>query len=194
MKKILILTAVMIFIAGMTGLAMAQHGHGFGDRKMDGPGHFGRDGFGGGCNIMGCQKELELSDDQMVKIKEINFAHQNIMIDLKANLEKAHLKMRQTKQADDASKASVLAIAKELNAIKGKMAEAKINHQFDVKAVLTADQLEKWNKCQRECRGKCGPGMGMGMGPEGHPGGFFDPANCPKHGEMPRDGSCKQGK
>lgn len=196
MKRILILTAVLVFIAGLSGSALAQPGQGCSPGKMGGHGRFGHDGFDRGCNILSCQKQLELTDDQMAKIKEINFAHQNVMIDLKADLEKAQLKMRQTQMADEATKAGVLAVAKEINAIKGKMAEARISHRFDLKAVLNADQLKKWKECKAQCQGKCGPGMGMGMGqgPAGAPGAPMDPANCPRHGDMKRDGSCMQGK
>lgn len=191
MKRILILTAVLVFIAGMSGSALAKRGSGFGAGRMDGPGRLGHDGFGGRSNILSCQKELGLSEDQVAKIQNINFAHQNLMVDFKADLEKAHLKMRQARQTDDATKTSILAIAKDINAIKGKLAEARINHQFDLKAVLSPEQLEKWKQHRMESRGKRGPGMDQRR--DGFRRGLVDSDKRPFRGEMRRDGSRIRG-
>lgn len=172
MKRILMLSAAILFIVG-TAAVSAQPGPGTGMERGWGPGDgdcmmHGKMGHGQGeCNILACA-ELELTDDQKEKIRDLMFAHRQEMIDLKASLEKAQLTMRHEMLSDSPDKARVLAAAKEVNAIKGQMAEAKINHRFAIRDVLSADQLEKWQKCQRTCGGRCGMGMhrgdGTGMG------------------------------
>lgn len=182
MKRILILIAVLVFVAGLTTAALAQHGQGMKAPRAGARGHFDKGGFGGHCGILGCQQELGLTDDQTAKIKELSFAHQNAMIDLKAELKKAQLKMKQDIHAEGATKSDALAAAREINAIKGKISEAQIGHKFDLKGVLNKEQLEKWTQCQMQCGGKCGPGGGHGF--KGHPGGRMrhDPG-CPKWGK-----------
>ncbi len=207
MKKILIFTAIAVLAAGLTSVVLAQRGAGMnGDRPN---GWFGSErggGMGGQFGMLACKDSLGLSDAQMTKIKEVNFTHQNAMIDLRASLKKAELKMKQLAQTGTAGKAEMLAASKEITAAKGKIAEARINHMFDLKSVLTKDQLEKWQKCRMGCNSNCGRGMGhfgdgSGMGKGrfgGHPGmgnpnAPHDPDNCPMKGDGPRDGSGRQG-
>jgi len=189
MKRILILTAAAVFVMG-TAAALAQPGPGMG--HGDGPGGHdcmmhGKMGHGqGGCNILTCA-ELELTDDQKEKIRDLMFTHRQEMIDLKASLEKAQLNMHHEMQSDSPDKAKVLAAAKEANTIKGQMAEAKINHRFALRDILTAEQLEKWENC----RGKCGGRRDMGMHRGCRPGmGAGGTGNMDRR----RDGSCVKGK
>jgi Spy/CpxP family protein refolding chaperone len=127
-------------------------------------------GMGMGCNLLDC-KELNLTKDQIQKIKDINFAHRNAMIDLKATLEKAQLRMGQEMKADSPDKAKALAAVREVNAAKGQMAEAKITHMFNLRGVLNAEQLEKVKACMG---GMCGSGS-MGAG---KCGGAMGSAKC----------------
>jgi Spy/CpxP family protein refolding chaperone len=211
MKRITILAAILLFVAGMTAPAMAQSGHGFkGHPGGHGCGQFAGKGCGGGqCNILGCKDKLELTDDQVAMIKEINFKHQSGMIDLKAELKKAELNMKQVAHADNPGKSDVLAASKQVHGVEGKITEAQINHKFALKAVLTAEQLEKWKKCQAECGGKCSGSCGgrcggkCGHGAAGiqckpgctaHSGVPCDPAKCSGHGPGKHAPGCPQGK
>lgn len=151
------------------------------------PGAMGSKGwrFGGDGDLLNC-KALELTDDQIAKIKDLNFAHRNKMIDLQAALEKAQLKMQHEMRAETPNKAAVLAAAKEVNTIKGQIAEERINHRFDLRGVLTADQLKKWDDCRGNCGGRCGMGMHGDSGPGmGHGRGDM---------QRMRDGCCVKGK
>jgi Spy/CpxP family protein refolding chaperone len=168
MKRILVLTAAIIFAIG-TPAALAQPGPGMGMGHGEGPGgpdcmmHGKKEPGHGGCNVMNCA-ELKLTDEQKEKIRDLNFAHHQEMIDLKASMEKAQLNMRHEMHADSPDKAKVLAAAKAMNAVRGKMAEAKINHRFAVREMLTAEQLETWENCRGNC-GRRGMGMRCGDGP-----------------------------
>lgn len=150
----------------------------------------GGQGMGMGCDLLDC-KCLNLTKEQVQKIKDLNFAHKNAMIDLKAALEKAQLRMGQVCKADSPDKARMLAAMKEVHAVKGQMAEARITHMFNQRGVLTAEQLEKVNACRGGSMcggkgdGKCGGAMGpgkMAVTPCGKPcpGGAAGAAACGK--------------
>jgi Spy/CpxP family protein refolding chaperone len=149
---------------------------------------WGGRGFGG---LLNC-KALELTDDQIAKIKDLNFAHRNRMIDLQAALEKAQLKMRNEWSADTPNKTTILAAVKEVNAARGQIAEERVNHQFALRGVLTADQLKKRDDCRGNSGGWHGAGMGRGHG-QGRASGQgrgFGRGNMQRN----RDGSCVTGK
>jgi len=196
MKKTLILTTIVVFVWGMSAIAQPGPGMGcMGAGQSMGCGMHGAGGgmkccpdgdMFGGCNMMDCAKELGLTDAQMGKIKDLNFAHRNAMIDLEAQFEKAQLQVRHQMKSDSPDKAAILQAAKAVNVAKGQIAEARINHMFELKAVLTPEQLTKWQKCRAECKGKCGPGApGMGF--------KCDPANCPKAGADKGGAGCMHG-
>jgi hypothetical protein len=66
--------------------------------------------------------------------------------------------MHREMMADTPDKARLLSASKEVNAIHGQIADARINHLFALRAVLTPEQLKKW----KEFRGGCGLGPRMG--------------------------------
>lgn len=149
-------------------------------------------GMGMCCDLLDC-KELNLTKEQTQKIKDINFAHKNAMIDLKAALEKAQLRMGQEMKADSPDKAKTLAAAREVVAVKGQMCEARITHMFNLRGVLNAEQLEKMNACKGGgmCGGdkggaKCGGAMGAAKC-----GGMAGGKACPGAKEP---GGCGKGK
>ncbi|MDD4052201.1 MAG: Spy/CpxP family protein refolding chaperone [candidate division Zixibacteria bacterium] len=141
----------------MMGMKCGDMGSGKGMGRGMMRGH-GDDDMGPGmgmcCNLLDC-KGLDLTKEQIQKIKDIMFAHKNAMIDLKAALEKAQLRMGQVMKSDSPDKAKALAAAREVNAAKGQMAEARITHMFNMRGVLTAEQLEKVKACMG---GMCGGG------------------------------------
>lgn len=197
MKRFFVLTAILVFMVGMASVATAQRGAMQGPCAGDKPGmRMGGHGAGfmGHCNMLSCRKDLGLTDEQVDKIEQINFAHKEAMIDIKADLEKARLKMHQEMRSDSPDKAKVLALSDEITAIEGKIAKARIEHQFAKRAVLTTEQLEKWNTCKQNCKAGCGPGGDMKAGKVGCGGPCgAAPAGAPM-GDRKRDGSCMDGK
>lgn len=145
-------------MGGMMAPGMGMGCQGGGGGAMMGRGCCDDDGCGGGgCNPLDC-KELNLTKEQTAKIKELMFANRTAMIDLKASMEKACLNMQREMQAPSPDRAKALATARDINAIRGKMQEARINNRFNIRGVLTPEQLEKYMSCQ----GECPPGQGMG--------------------------------
>lgn len=176
----------------MWTMKCGDRGSGMGMRRGMMRGCGGDDDMGPGlgmcCDLLDC-KELNLTKEQVQKIKDINFAHKNAMIDLKASLEKAKLRMGQEMKADSPDKARSLATMKEVHAVKGQMAEARITHMFNLRGVLTAEQLEKVKACHGG--GMCG-GKGGAMGCAGKAAGT--PCGKPCPGGAAGAAACGKGK
>jgi len=186
MKKIVTFVTILALVAGISTAALAQRGAG----RMMGPGPDGKGncdhpGFRGPGMILHMKAELDLTDDQVAKMQKINFAHQETMIDMKAELRKAQLKMRQEELADNPDKLKVLSAAREVNTIKGKMQEERIGHRFQMRELLNPEQLEKLKKSGFNCHGD-GPGFGRGMGP------CQDGPRQGPRGDHPRRGDCRR--
>ncbi len=214
MKKVLILTAALLML-GSLAMVQAQGVEKQVEYKVIketagfGRGHGGHGG-GGQCSILDCKDKLNLTDDQMTKLKALKFKHQNQMIDLRADLQKARLNMRNEHSAE-MTKSKALSLNKEINRIEAAKSAAQIGHKFDVKDVLTKEQFEIWHQCQSGCGSKgsfggrgghggkgcdsqCGPGGKGGFGGHGSKAcdskcgsgcksghGKFN-ASCDKHG------------
>jgi len=200
MKRILILTACLLLMA--TSMVLAQGEPQTCPKAAQASGDMPmmmkcRGGAEGGCGILGC-KELNLTKEQMAKAEAINFAHQKAMIDLKASLEKAQLNMHHEMNATSPDRAKVLAAAKEVNAIEAKMDEARINHRFDLRALLTPEQLAKYGDCCKAFGGgmgcmkdrDMGRGMMMGGGCKGQGMGGDCKEKCMKEKAM--DDGCQR--
>jgi Spy/CpxP family protein refolding chaperone len=176
----------------MMGMKCGDMGSGMGMGRGMMKGCCGDDGMGPGmgmcCNLLDC-KELNLTKEQVQKIKDINFAHKNAMIDLKAALEKAQLRMGQQMRDDSPDKAKALAAVKEVSAAKAQMAEARITHMFNLRGVLTTEQLEKVKACRDG--GMCG-GKGEAKGCGGKAAGT--PCGKPCPGGAAGAAACGKGK
>lgn len=174
MKRFVLLASICILIAapvlagpGECVPSPQMSGGGGGWNVGGGHGGWNVGGGHGGCNILRCKDELKLTDDQVSKIKNINHKHRMAMIDLEAELQKAKLNQKMEAHSDDPSRSTVLSLAKEAARIKSSINEAKINNRFDIKDILTKEQLENWKKCQVQCRTEYGPGFGAGCGTGG---------------------------
>lgn len=197
MKRIVLLASICILIMAPVVVAQGQWASApqasCGGGCNIGGGHGGYNGGGGHgeCNILRCKDELKLTDDQVKKIKNISHKHRMAMIDLKADLQKAKLNKKIEAHSDNPSRANILSLAKKMMQAKGSIEEAKINNRFDIKNILTKEQLGDWKKCQSQCGpGFGGHGFGAGCGPKGHgfgagcgPAGKAGPGYAPKgHG------------
>ena len=189
MKKITIITAAILLIAA-TAVFAGRHG-GRGGMDMDRGMGMGPGGGQGHCQMLACAQDLALTDDQVAKIKQIDFAFQQSQIDIRAQLQKARLNLHQEMTSVNPTKAKVLTLTNDMSRIKAQMAEMRVNHRFDLRGILNAEQLQKWNKCRMapsdgDDDDDSGPGRGMGRkGMRGDGGG---------QGMRLRDGSCGTGR
>ncbi len=110
--------------------------------------------------------KLKLTDQQKEKIAGLRLDFQKNMIDLKANLAKSKLALKELTMKSDFARNDVLAAVGNINNAKDAIATAMANHMLDVYALLTPEQQKivraerflggmrhpMMNKFRRECR------------------------------------------
>jgi len=149
-------TVMISLVAAMMFLATTVFAQGGMMGKMRG---------GMGPMMMG----LELTDDQEAKLAEMRVKNQIEMVDLKAQIKKLNLKIKQELMKDNPSKKEILALVDKINSIKARMAEKRVEHLFAMKGILTPEQWHKvalrfpafhrggmGRKCAGGCRGMRG--------------------------------------
>ncbi|HOP07423.1 MAG TPA: hypothetical protein PLF13_09045 [candidate division Zixibacteria bacterium] len=193
MKKGLIFTLTALLL--LAGIAVAQPGggkaqgicdgsgpHGMRGRGMNGPGPGmgGPGGPGGGpMGVLGMAGDLELTDTQIEAIQGLMEGFQLQMIDHRAEVQKAEIKLRALER-DNASESAVGAAIDELTRLRAQGQKMRYSHQQKVRAQLTADQLKKMDEMRMERPGfgpggdngqGQGQGQGQGRGPGNNGGG-----------------------
>lgn len=198
MKKATIITVILLLAASAAVFAQ-RHGDGFRGRGDCLPGGgFGHKGHGPGQQGMLLQfaDKLELTDAQVKEIQDLHFKHRQAMIDVQASLKKARLNEHQEMLSDNPDKATILSFTREVNRIKGQMAEMRVEHRFAVHGVLNAEQTAKLKELRKS---RPGPGSDDQFGPgrRGNKGGRGRMGNGPgsddSYGMRLRDGSCVSG-
>ncbi len=91
-------------------------------------------------------EKLNLTDEQQTQIEKLRFTHQETMIDLKAEVEKKELSLKEMQSEGNYSRSDYISKVEELIAAQNKMKLANANHKMDVYELLDAEQQETWNK------------------------------------------------
>ena len=117
---------------------------------------------------------LELTDEQKEKMSDLRSAHQKAMIDLRAAHAKARIDLGEIRKQDNPSASDIQAKVDAVTAAQGKIMAREIQHNIDVRNLLTAEQKEKLGEMRRGGRG--GPGFRGRGGPgfRGRGPGFRD--------------------
>jgi Spy/CpxP family protein refolding chaperone len=89
---------------------------------------------------MNMKQQLNLSEEQEKKIEALKLSHEEQMINLRADLDRKNLEMKKLKASNNFSRADVIKITKDINAIKDEIALAKVNLQMDVYENLDPSQ------------------------------------------------------
>ncbi|QQS34629.1 MAG: periplasmic heavy metal sensor [Ignavibacteriales bacterium] len=90
-------------------------------------------------------ERLNLTDEQQKKVDEFRVSHQREMIDLRSELDKAKLDIRELKNKSDYKRSDLISAVEKLSAIKNKIAIAQTNHHMDIYELLDKNQKEVWN-------------------------------------------------
>lgn len=90
--------------------------------------------------------DLNLTEDQSDKFDELRSENHKVMIDLRAELEKKQVEMRELQKSENLSRADLLAKVEEINEIKNQKALLKANHQMNVYEILDDPQKEMWRE------------------------------------------------
>ena len=123
----------------------------------------------------GCHKEghgrwggiaafLNLSRDQIAKMRDIHDRYYMETRDLRYDLMEQRLRMRRLFLDPKADSAALLAKQKELSTVRQRLMDAMARLMVDWRAVLTPEQIRKLDMASL-VHGAMGYGMGGGMGP-----------------------------
>jgi Spy/CpxP family protein refolding chaperone len=108
-------------------------------------------------HLLAMADELELTPDQIDKIKALQTSFQLQMVDMRAELQKARIEMRSLKQADNASETTVFAAIDQMSKKQAEIKKAAYSHREKVQAVLTDEQTAKLKEMQlKQGRQGCG--------------------------------------
>jgi len=88
-------------------------------------------------------QELGLTDEQVKRLREADFAHREKHLKLKSQLDGLHLQLEKLFSADPVDEPDVLKLAQKISDLKGKLFVRKIESRLAVGKLLTADQLKK---------------------------------------------------
>lgn len=91
-------------------------------------------------------KKLNLTDQQKEKVEALRLNHQKAMIDLKADLQKAKLAMRETLKKDEMSKADFTSQSDKVASVKEKIRKERESHMMAIYDVLDANQKKMWRE------------------------------------------------
>ena len=109
--------------------------------------NFSRGGHRGGMRRMhrlGMMKEaLGLTDEQVIKIKDIHTEGRKAGIKMRAGIRVARIEMRQLMRAEKVNRASLDRKIKEISALREKMMRHRVDTRLKVHAVMTPGQRKK---------------------------------------------------
>ena len=146
MKKIHIAGIILGFIAMLllTSSAYGQMGMHKTNRDFRGKnfqrGEFHKQDFKG----MMLEK-LNLTDEQKAAVEKLKLKHQGEMIDLKANLEKKKLALKELKSNGNYTRDDFVNAVKAINSAKSDIAVSMANHRMDIYELLTPEQKKTFD-------------------------------------------------
>lgn len=152
MTKVIRFSAVSVlvgFTLAASASAVARRGQGFGrgPRAHPGPG-FNPE------RIEEVAEQLELDQATIDVIKDEIFAARKEMVDLRAEVRRAHLELRQLMRQDAPDKAAVLSQVEKVGQRETALKKAHVELMLEVRAHLTQAQRRELRQLMRERRSK----------------------------------------
>ncbi len=98
------------------------------------------------------RNQLNLSDEQVEKIKNLIYQFRTEQIDRKAEIEKARLKLKHLKSEKGHSGDSVLQSIDKLHEMEAEADKARYRLHSEMRSILTEDQLKKLEKLRKTRR------------------------------------------
>ena len=141
----------VILIIGLTQTGFGQPDGDFGPGFGDGPG-FGRGrgfcqdrgfGRGDGPNILAQAEALELTSEQIKKIKVMHLDMAKETVRLRSDLELKQLEMRELMSVDEPDLRLIEAKIDEMALLRTELQKKHIEHQLAVRNILTPEQRAK---------------------------------------------------
>lgn len=107
--------------------------------------------FGAAKKMM---REIGLNDQQIGKIQELKYKADREQVDIRSDLDKAHLDMRQLLSADKPDQAAVFAQIEKIGALEVRHKKNRIGLMLEVRKLMTPVQWEKIEAIWIEEHGK----------------------------------------
>lgn len=98
------------------------------------------------------KKELDLTDGQVGKIRELVRSRREEMIDLKAVLEKRALALSDEVEQEDFDIQRALSVAEDFQMARSQLEKARLRLILEIRQILTRDQFLKLRALRREAR------------------------------------------
>jgi Spy/CpxP family protein refolding chaperone len=115
------------------------------------------------------REKLHLTDQQVSKIEALRSDHMKKMIDLKAELKKNMIDVKNIRDKDNFTREDIIAGVEKANKIRNDMAFAKANHRMDVWETLTPEQKKMVKENPQWLMGGRHPIMHRRFGDMKHP-------------------------
>jgi Spy/CpxP family protein refolding chaperone len=98
------------------------------------------------------KEKLNLTETQSEAVEELHFSHKRELIDLKADIERKKLDMKELLSKGNYTRDDYLIKVKALSDAKEKTALAKANHRMDVYDILTEEQRKTFDEMKGRMR------------------------------------------
>ena len=95
-------------------------------------------------------EKLNLTEEQQSAIEQLKIENQKEMIDLKSDLEKKKLELKELKSEGNYTRDVFLNLVKAINNAKNNIALAKANNRMDIYELLTAEQKKSFDKMGKD--------------------------------------------
>lgn len=157
--KGVVVSIIMVFLISSFAAASPWGDRGRGDGYGKGKGH----GFP--CGIWRNPKmveELGLTDEQVAKLKDSDFALREKKIELKSRVDALHLQMEKAFSEDVVDEAAVRQLAEKITDLRGKLFTQGVESRLEVRKLLSADQLTKLKTLEFQSKQRHGKKRGKG--------------------------------
>ena len=121
--------------------------------------------------------KLNLTDEQKTKIEDLRIQHQKAMIDLRADMQKKRLAVKEIMLKGNYSRSDYLNLVNDLNSARNMVAASMANHRMDVYELLTDQQKKIFDQMPMMGGHRSCGGMMDGNGPMGRHTGKRAPLN-----------------
>ena len=93
-------------------------------------------------------KKLNLTQEQKDQLSDLKFKHQKEMVDLRADLKKNLIDLKEVKSKDNFSRDEVINAVKKVNESRDKITVARANNMYDFYSLLKPEQKQMWKENQ----------------------------------------------
>lgn len=144
MKRAFYLVVIALLAFGTSLIAQPQNGRGNGmgmgpDDRIGG-------GFGMKAPFERMEDNLKLTDDQVAKMSDLRFKHENLVIDTKNEIQKNKLVIRKMMTDNKIDQKELLKLTSKNSELQAKIKLSKTTMWLDVYNLLDDTQKEQWTK------------------------------------------------